>query len=595
MKPVLDARRRRAAGRVSFASSVVLSLSLLACTEGGPSTPGRTDPNPNLGGGNGSGAAAGASGSASNGSASNSSAGNGATGGEPVFVACDGSPQSQAQGLTARRVRRLSRREYTNVVSDLLGAKAQQEALAALPAEPSVGGFDNQAAALFVSPSLQENVADLAAQLATESDPTTLAPCATAVGSTACLQTFIRSFAQKAYGRPLTDAEFTAANTLGALGQDYATQVRLIVEMVLQSPHTLYTSELGAEDVAPSTTPVPLTPYELASQLSFLLTGTRPDAALLSAAQSTGLKTAADIQKEVDRLLPTPQGQAQLARFIAGWLDIGPMSEVPKSTEVYPQFTTGIAAAMQQEFDQFVSAQLNGGNGTLSSFFTGTSTNVPAALKTIYGTDLLASGPDPQHRKGILSLPAVLAYNSSDISSGPVQRGLLIRRQLLCQTVPPPPASVLQQLATMPVDTTDTTQTTRQKFESHLTQPSCAACHATFDPIGFGMEDMDGLGRFRTMENGLPVDSSGELTGTDVDGPFEGPAALAVKLSQSKTVAACMVNHFFNFAQSRDPVKSDQCVVKDWSDKFAAGGGRINDLVSAYVAHQNFVYRKDDR
>jgi hypothetical protein len=137
--------------------------------------------------------------------------------------------------------------------------------------------------------------------------------------------------------------------------------------------------------------------------------------------------------------------------------------------------------------------------------------------------------------------------------------------------------------------------TTRAKFEAHLTQPSCSACHSSFDPIGFGLEDMDGLGRFRTTENGLPVDSTGALTSTDVDGPFEGPAALSAKLAQSKDLADCMVSHFFNFAQSRDAGDSDQCVLQAWSDTFGKGGGKIGDLVSAYIAHPNFAFRKDDR
>jgi hypothetical protein len=147
----------------------------------------------------------------------------------------------------------------------------------------------------------------------------------------------------------------------------------------------------------------------------------------------------------------------------------------------------------------------------------------------------------------------------------------------------------------MPVDRIDSTTTTRQKFEDHLTQPSCAACHAAFDPIGFGLEDMDGLGRFRIAENGLPVDSSGALTGTDVDGAFEGPANLATKLSHSQDLASCMVSHFFNFAQARDPDSNDQCVLRAWTATFAQGGGRINTLVYAYVTDKNFAFRKDDR
>ena len=131
-----------------------------------------------------------------------------------------------------------------------------------------------------------------------------------------------------------------------------------------------------------------------------------------------------------------PSGQAQLSRFITGWLDMSPMAQISKADDVYPEFTPAVVAAMQQELDQFVTKQLDGGNGTLSAFMTATSSNVPTGLSAIYGADLQPTGLDPKHRRGVLSLPAVLAYHSSDVSSGPVQRGLLVRRHLLCQYVP---------------------------------------------------------------------------------------------------------------------------------------------------------------
>jgi hypothetical protein len=137
--------------------------------------------------------------------------------------------------------------------------------------------------------------------------------------------------------------------------------------------------------------------------------------------------------------------------------------------------------------------------------------------------------------------------------------------------------------------------TTRQFFENHTTNPACSGCHNQFDPIGFGMEDMDGLGRFRTTDNGLPVDSSGQLTGSDVDGTFTGPAELSVMLSQSQDIASCMVSRYFNFDQARDPATADQCVLQNWSAELASGGGHIIDLVNASVADNTFIYREDDR
>jgi hypothetical protein len=524
--------------------------------------------------------------------ASNGAAAAGAGGATTVGI--DGGLTADCLSLTGRRVRRLAEREYSNVVLGLLGTAAQTATAAAWPDEATVGGFDNQDIALFVSATLQEVVADLAEQLAAAADPTTIAPCATAAGSTACLQSFITSFTLQAYGRPITTAENTEYLALAAQGQDYPTAVRLIVEMVLQSPYMLYVSELGDTPTA-STTPVLLTPYEIASQISFLLAGTRPDATLLQIAQTTGFPNASVIQEQAARLLAAPAGQASLARYITGWWEMGPMASVPKSSTVYPLYTPAVAAAMQQEYDQFVTTTLNSGNGTLADFFTTTSSNIPAALAPIYGSDLLASGLlDTTHRKGMLSLPAVLTYNSNDINSGPVERGLLVRRQLLCQVVAPPPSSALAVIAANPFQLT-ANETTRQFFEMHAADPACSGCHNQFDLIGFGMEDMDGLGSFRTTENGSPVDSSGTLSGSDVDGDFTGPAQLSGMLANSQEAALCAVQHYFNFDQARDPTTADQCVLQSWANQLAQNGGHIADLVNASVADQDFIYRQDDR
>jgi Protein of unknown function (DUF1592)/Protein of unknown function (DUF1588)/Protein of unknown function (DUF1585)/Protein of unknown function (DUF1595)/Protein of unknown function (DUF1587) len=505
-----------------------------------------------------------------------------------VTGACD--------GLTPRRVRRLAKREYVNIVTDLLGAAAGTAVQKALPQDARVGGFDNQDSFLFVSASLQESLADLAANLASQADPVQVAPCDKAAGSPGCVQAFIQSFASKAYGRPLTAEELDRATKVASTGQDYAASVRLVIELTLQSPNLLYLSELGAPTAAVvSQAPVPLTPHEIASQLSFLLSGTRPDATLLRAAESGALATATGIRQQAERLLQTPRGAAELSRFMTGWVDMGPIVDVSKSATAFPEFTPDLANAMQQEFDQFVTTQLKGGEGTLSSFMTATSTNVPPALAAIYGPDLTSSGLDTKHRQGVLSLPGLLVFHSSDVHSGPVERGLLIRRQLLCQEVPPPPQAAVDRIVNNPVDDADTTKTTRQKFEAHVNEATCKACHQSFDPIGFGLEQMDGLGRFRTMEHGLPVDSHGELTGTDVDGVFEGPAELSSKLAQSQVLASCLASRFFSFALARPSGARDACVVDAWASTFKQGGGRIKDLVLAYVSDTTFVTRREDR
>jgi hypothetical protein len=496
---------------------------------------------------------------------------------------------------STRRVRRLSGREYVNVLSDLLGPALAAEARALLPFEPHVAGFDNQDSALIVSAPFQEVLASVAEKVSAKVLPDSIAPCATAGGSTACLDAFARSFARKAYGRNLSAEEVARLMTVAATGESYATSVRLVVEVVLQSPHTVYASELGPLDAAPSPAKIALTPEELASQVSLLLTAARPDADLLRAAGEGRLATPDDLKREVDRLIRTPRAKEQLRSFIGGWLDMGPVQSAPKNVASFPAFSPAIAAAMQEEIDTFIDQKVAGGDGTFASLLSDTSAYVPAALQPIYGPDLQGGALDPKRRRGILSLPGVLTYHSADHHSGPVERGLLVRRQLLCQDVPAPPDSVLQRIAQNPIDTQDKAKTTRQKYEQHVTEAFCNACHGQFDPIGFGMEEMDGLGRFRTLENGLLVDSSGRLAQTDVDGPFTGVAALAEQLAKSQALRACFARHFYRFAESRPAKESELCLVDGMAKSFEQSGGHFRDLIVRYVTDSGFAFRRDDR
>jgi hypothetical protein len=497
-----------------------------------------------------------------------------------------------------RRVRRLSQREYFNVVSDLLGPDAVTQAAGMLPPEPNIAGFDNQDIALRVSSAFQEGIANVAQKLSQAIDPATLAPCDMAAGSPACLQTFTEAFARKAYGRNATADEVERLLTAAATGDTYATSVEIVVETVLQSPYMLYATELGPDAPASSTT-ITLTPHEIASRVSLLLTGARPDDELLKAADDDRLSLRDDLMNAVTRLLATPRASQQMSLLVKGWANLGPVAEAPKSSTVFPEFTPEVAAAMQEELDAFIDARVNTAQGTFASLLTDTSTHIPAALAPIYGAELsmLEGLPtlDPLRRRGILSLPGLLTHHSADQHSGPVERGLLVRRQLFCTPVPPPPPEVVQMIAEHPVNPNDKATTTRQKYEKHKTQKFCASCHDQFDPIGFGLEEMDGIGRYRTTENGLPVDSSGALVSTDIDGPFAGVAELSQKVAASSRFQTCFVWQFFRFAESRVPETSEQCLVDDFTAAFAKSGGHFRDLLIDYVTRAEFGVRKEDR
>ena len=186
-----------------------------------------------------------------------------------AFAGAVSRPSMAIRLPSARRIRRLSQREYFNVVTDLLGPSVVPLADGMLPFEPTVAGFDNQDNALRVSSAYQEALANVAEKISAAVDVTKVAPCATSTGSPACLDTFVRSFARKAYGRSPTATEVTRLLGVAMNGDTYANSVQLVVETVLQSPSMLYATELGP-DAGPSSPTVTLTPTELASQLSLL-------------------------------------------------------------------------------------------------------------------------------------------------------------------------------------------------------------------------------------------------------------------------------------------------------------------------------------
>jgi hypothetical protein len=197
-------------------------------------------------------------------------------------------------------------------------------------------------------------------------------------------------------------------------------------------------------------------------------------------------------------------------------------------------------------------------------------------------------GFDGARRRGVLSLGGWLSAHSPVHRTSPVDRGLAVRSRVFCQGLPAPPADA--QFAAP--DASDGVTTTRQKFEAHTAQEACAGCHAQMDPIGFGLEMMDAMGRYRDNEAGLPIDSSGMLTDTDVDGSFTGPAELGDKLVASRQVRDCFVTQLFRYVEGRTERPEDQCVLAQLRQTFAAGDGNIAELLVRMVLERSFGARR---
>jgi hypothetical protein len=248
--------------------------------------------------------------------------------------------------------------------------------------------------------------------------------------------------------------------------------------------------------------------------------------------------------------------------------------------------------------DYFTGHVFSNDGGNLQALLTSSTVFLNDALAPLYGVAVpegLAPGQffrvdlGEQHRFGLLSQPGLMALYAHPDQSAPIQRGVFIRDALLCQPAPPPPPTVNNN----PPDP-DPALTTRQRFAVHTEEPECSTCHQLIDPIGLALEEFDQLGRYRDTENGIPVDTSGEVVGVREDailGPFQGTAELGQRLSQSVQVQQCLVTQWYRYGMGRVEQTADLCSMKAAFDRFVAADGDFEELLLGIVASDAFRYR----
>jgi hypothetical protein len=535
------------------------------------------------------------------------------------LLACESEPEPDAADTTSDApacsvpdpgpapIRRLTRVEYNNTVYQLLGDT--NNVADQFPADEEAGGFDNQAAVLVVSPLLAEHYMSAAEQLATTHTPALMMQMPNCQGGNiddvACeadAGSFIRSFGKRSYRRPLTDDEvlehlavFREGTMLGDDGYSPSTGVEMVVQMMLQSPHFLYRVEFGmaepeADDV------VPLTSYEIASRLSYLLWNTMPDTALFEAADADQLRTPEQIEYQARRMLETPRAREAVKNFHRQWLhldDIEPrILASGKNLDIYPDYYDGLPMLWRRETEAFIDYAVFEQDANVTELFTAPYTMMNSELADFYGM----TGPegiefarvdlDPSRYAGFLTHAGLLALLAKPDRSSPIHRGKFVREFLLCQPPPPPPDIVPEP------PSVDETKTTREQFSQHSEDALCEGCHRLMDPIGFGFEHFDGIGRYREVEwAGLEIDARGELNNTDVDGPYNGVVELAERLASSDQVKACVVTQWFRFAYGRSETEADECSMQDVQAAFAAADYDIKELIVTLTLTDAFRYR----
>jgi len=545
----------------------------------------------------GTGGAAPGAGSTMGGGATTGSPGSGGgAGSDAVLASC---PTSV---ITPTPLRRLTRFEYANTVKNLLGVDPSPAN--DLPADEETDGFDNNAGVLTVSSLHAEKYVLVSEALAKAAvaNVASLTGCdTTSKGEDACAADFAKRFGRRAFRRPTTSADeqmLMAAYGSGKDGGSYAEGIEVMIRAALQSPHFLYRLELTTPADANAKL-VPLSPYELATRLSFLIWAAGPDDALLDAAGRGDLATKAGAAAQARAMLADPRARVAISNFFNEWIGTSRLDITSKSSAQFPMFSDAVRDGMKQETSALVQYVLWTGDHRLATLLTTPLAFVTPALAAVYGVSApkatatapqMVTLPDSQQRAGILTQASFLAVQAHPDQTSPVLRGKFVRGKLLCQPPPPPPADV-----NISVPDVSSAKTARDRFSAHLTAgASCNGCHQLMDPIGLAFEKFDSIGSYRETENGVAIDVSGQViapTDAGLSGAFTGVRELATKLAASEEVSDCMSTQWFRYASGRTEEVPDGCSLTTMQDALAASGGDLVEMFVAMTQTDAFWYR----
>jgi hypothetical protein len=403
----------------------------------------------------------------------------------------------------------------------------------------------------------------------------------------ACAQQRIAKLALQLLRRPATQEDLTSYLMLwdavqAREGATVATQA--VVERLLMTPDFLYHVQIG------DPTTGKLNDFEMAARLSFLTWESLPDQALFDAAAAGTLTTPAGVQVQLERLLKDAKAQRTMRRFFELWSDLAKLDDLTKDPSVYSGFAA-LKAPMREEFSLFMTDLLDR-NGTLRELLTSRTGFVDAELASLYGVTPPTSGTSkvtlPADRAaGLLTQGAFLAIHGKAQRSGPILRGLFVRERLLCAAVPPPPPGVS---ATVPPGTV-TNRTTREYFHTLTAGQDCQGCHRLINPIGFSFEGFDGVGRARSIDNGLPVDTRVDVIGSgSIDGTYTNVAELAQRLADAPEVQACVARSWFRSRFRRREVGDDERVISRAVEAMVRENGKLSALAASLSREEALLY-----
>jgi hypothetical protein len=499
-------------------------------------------------------------------------------------------------------IRRLTADEYDNTLRDILFDDTRTSVLL-LPEDPR-NPFDNDFTQQVASQALVEGAdllaADAVARLLAEPGRRDMVVGCTpsSPGDEACMRQFVETFGRRALRRPLTAEEvdvflFGESGHDGAIGHstadgDFYTGVDTFLRGILQDPEFLYRIEIGTP-VQGESGVFKLGNHEIAARLSYFLWGSTPDDWLLDRADQGSLDAPETVREAAEHMLQDMRALDRIDRFHALWLGYEQMS-----------FTGALADAMRAETKALIERVVFDERRLWQEIFTLDETFVDDTLAEHYGLPGPAS-PDggwvsyDSGRRGLLSHGSFLSVGGKFSDTSPVQRGLLVRTRLFCQVIPSPPPDV------DPDQEPSGAVCKAERYAVH-SEGGCAGCHELIDPVGFGLENYDSQGRFRTHEPDNPdtpedesqceIDGDGRISGI---GEFNGPAELGALAVDAGLLDACAVTQLYRFAMGRYELDQlDYAFIEQVLDRQDGEPFRFDDLLVEFVASEAFGYRREE-
>ncbi|HKO51249.1 MAG TPA: DUF1588 domain-containing protein [Polyangiaceae bacterium] len=473
---------------------------------------------------------------------------------------------SQSTVDAKKRVFRLTLRQLDNTTSSLLPAHFKATVAARMPADPLQTNYE-YAENLSFNPANFTPYIQWVSQLvdSVRGKPETVIACTAEANAPACLEAQAALFVKKAFRGVTSDAQvarFTSFFQSSVKDVGIANATADLVDLTLSSPNFVFRDEVstGGSGV--------LADAQLLQNISYTLADSPPEALGLSSLEpALAVRSAADLQATLDRVIASQQARSKLLAFFMNWLEVREPDELGISTQVFPEFTAQVASAVVKETRQFIERQLASSAPKLRDLTEASESVVGDDMAFIYGLSKTGAGLvalDPTQRLGLFTLPAVLASHSGPTTTRLVKRGVFFTRKIMCLPLGNPPAGIDTSL---PV-TGGSSE--RQRVESGTSRASCAGCHRYINPFGFMLENYDPIGRYRTSDQGEAIDPS--ISVDFIDGaPFQASTPIeALKgFTRSKQFQQCFARQLFRFYLGRDETADDDPILRQMFFDFA--------------------------